>query len=138
MRRSLFIAGILAGVVLLFAAKGDGLIENTYPQLIGKYVFYKSVDNKKVTFAKSLEETCEAEINRKDQLITIRKSKRKEKVKYHFISMKYPFVEDERHVLYGRKNFYQAMFYRGDTIILENFPFEYCENYFLKVNAVDK
>lgn len=138
MRRSLFVSGLLAVVLILFAAKGDGLIENTYPQLIGKYIFYKSVDNKKVTLAKAVEGECKVEINRKDQLITIHKTKRTIKTKYHFISMKYPFLEDERHVLYGRKNFYQAMFYRGDTVILENFPFEYTENYFIKINEVDK
>lgn len=115
--------------------KKDGLIERVYPQLLGTYRFEKTVHDKKAQYPSDFPDTYSVEITRNDLLITSVNGKYFSKVKYHFIETKMPFLEDENHVLYGRKNHYQAMFYRGDTIVIENFPLEYQENFFVKVSG---
>jgi 5'(3')-deoxyribonucleotidase len=124
--------GLLASFLL--SAKNDGLIENAYPSLLGEYAFFKTVHDKKAQFPSDFQSVYTVTITRKDQLITEVDGKRKSRIKYQFIETKMPFLDDENHVLYGRKNHFQAMFYRGDTIIVENFPLEYQENYFVKIN----
>lgn len=138
MKQKLILVTLIACSIMGYAFRNDGLIETMYPQLIGQYAFFKSVDNKKVTFAKDIKQMCSVTINRKDQLITEQKGKKSTKEKYGFISTKMPILEDPNHIMYGRDNFYQAMFYRGDTIVIENFPFEYTENYFVKLIGGDK
>lgn len=110
--------------------KGDGLIENVYPGLLGDYEFYKSVADRSVSFAKDGTDQFTVTINRKDQILFYKNGKKEEKMR--FVETKMPFLDDENHVLFGKKNNYEPMFYRGDTIIIQSYPVAYQDNFFIK------
>lgn len=122
---------LLIGVVFLFCSfKSDGLIERVYPELLGDYEFYKSVADRSVSYAKDGKDVFQVTINKKDQILFY-KNKKKER-KLGFVETKMPFLDDENHVLFGTKNDYEPLFYRGDTIVIQSYPVEYQENYFIK------
>lgn len=122
---------LLIGVVLFLCSfKGDGLIENVYPQLLGDYKFYKSVADRSVSYAKDGKDEFSVTINKKDQILFFKNGKKE--LKMNFTEMKMPFLDDENHVLFGVKNNYEPLFYRGDTIVIQSYPIAYQENYFIK------
>ena len=122
---------LVIGIVFcLCSFKSDGLIENVYPGLIGDYEFYKSVADKSVSYAKDEKDFFRVTINKKDQILFY-KNKKKER-KLHFVETKMPFLDDENHVLFGTNNNYEPLFYRGDTIVIQSYPIEYQDNYFIK------
>lgn len=122
---------LFIGVALLVCSfKGDGLIERVYPELLGDYEYYKSVADRSVSFAKDGKEVFTVTINRKDQILFYKNGKKERKMS--FIETKMPFLDDENHVLFGAKNNYEPLFYRGDTIVIQSYPVEYEDNYFIK------
>lgn len=121
---------IIGAVFLLFSFKSDGLIERVYPELLGDYDFYKSVADRSTSYAKDGKDVFTVRITKKDQILFF-KNKKKER-KMHFVETKMPFLDDENHVLFGSKGNYEPMFYRGDTIVIQSYPIEYQDNYFIK------
>lgn len=121
---------ILGAAFLLCSFKSDGLIERVYPELLGDYDFYKSVADRSTSYAKDGKDNFTVRITRKDQILFF-KNKKKER-KMHFVEAKMPFLDDENHVLFGSKGNYEPMFYRGDTIVIQSYPIEYQDNYFVK------
>jgi hypothetical protein len=121
---------IIGAVFLLFSFKSDGLIERVYPELLGDYDFYKSVADRSTSYAKDGKDVFTVRITKKDQILFF-KNKKKER-KMHFVETKMPFLDDENHVLFGSKGNYEPMFYRGDTIVIQSYPIEYQDNYFIR------
>lgn len=122
---------LLAGVALfLVSFRGDGLIERVYPGLLGDYVFYKSVADRSVSYAKDGTDLFAVTINRKDQILFYKNGKKERKM--HFVETTMPFLDDQNHVLFGAKNQYEPLFYRGDTIVIQSYPMEYQDNYFIR------
>lgn len=121
---------IIGTVFLLCSFKSDGLIERVYPELLGDYDFYKSVADRSTSYAKDGKDIFTVKITRKDQILFY-KNKKKER-KLHFVETKMPFLDDENHVLFGDKSNYEPLFYRGDTIVIQSYPVEYQDNYFIK------
>lgn len=121
---------VIGLVVFLCSFKSDGLIERVYPQLLGDYKYYKSVADRSVSYAKDGKDAFSVTINRKDQILFFKNGKKERKMT--FTEMTMPFLEDENHVLFGTKNNYEPLFYRGDTIVIQSYPVEYQENYFVK------
>jgi len=122
---------LFIGVALLVCSfRGDGLIEHVYPELLGDYEYYKSVADRSVSFANDGKELFTVTINRKDQILFYKNWKKERKMS--FIETKMPFLDDENHVLFGAKNSYEPLFYRGDTIVIQSYPIEYQDNYFIK------
>ncbi|TSJ45069.1 hypothetical protein [Fluviicola chungangensis] len=128
MKQAFFI--IIGSAFLICSFKSDGLIERVYPELLGDYDFYKSVADRSVSYAKDTQGVFTVTINRKDQILFY-KNKKKER-KLSFVETKMPFLDDENHVLFGSKNNYEPLFYRGDTIVIQSYPIEYQDNYFIK------
>lgn len=122
-----FIIGI---AFLLCSFKSDGLIENVYPELLGDYDFYKSVADRSTSSAKDGKDVFAVKINKKDQILFYKNGKKERKMT--FVETKMPFLDDENHVLFGSKNNYEPLFYRGDTIVIQSYPVEYQDNYFIK------
>lgn len=122
---------LIIGIALLVCSfKGDGLIENVYPELLGDYEFYKSVADRSVSYAKDGKDVFTVTINKKDLILFYKNGKKERKMK--FSETKMPFLDDQNHVLFGAKNSYEPMFYRGDTIVIQSYPIEYQDNYFVK------
>jgi hypothetical protein len=121
---------ILGALFLLCSFRSDGLIERVYPELLGDYDFYKSVADRSTSYAKDGKDIFTVRITKKDQILFF-KNKKKER-KMHFVETKMPFLDDENHVLFGSKGNYEPMFYRGDTIVIQSYPIEYQDNYFVK------
>lgn len=128
MKKSFFL--IVGSVFLLCSFKSDGLIERVYPELLGDYEFYKSVADRSVSYAKEGKDVFEVTINKKDQIVFYKNKKKDHKLS--FTETKLPFLDDENHVLFGAKNTYEPLFYRGDTIVIQSYPIEYQDNYFIK------
>jgi len=128
MKQSIFL--IIGSIFLVCSFKSDGLIERVYPELLGDYEFYKSVADKSVSYAKDGKDVFRVTINKKDQILFY-KNKKKER-KFRFTETKLPFLDDENHVLFGADNSYEPLFYRGDTIVIQSYPSEYQDNYFIK------
>lgn len=122
---------LIIGLALLVCSfKSDGLIENVYPELLGDYEFYKSVADRSVSYAKDGKDVFTVTINKKDLILFCKNGKKERKMK--FSETKMPFLDDQNHVLFGAKNSYEPMFYRGDTIVIQSYPIEYQDNYFVK------
>lgn len=122
---------LIIGVALLVCSfKSDGLIENVYPELLGDYEFYKSVADRSVSYARDGKEVFTVTINKKDQILFYKNGKKERKMT--FVETKMPFLDDQNHVLFGAKNSYEPMFYRGDTIVIQSYPIEYQDNFFIK------
>lgn len=122
-----FIIGV---VFFLCSFKSDGLIERIYPELLGDYEFYQSVADRTVSFAKDGTDSFTVKITKKDHILFFKNKKKVRKL--GFVETKIPFLDDENHVLFGSKNNYEPLFYRGDTIVIQSYPFEYQDNYFIK------
>jgi hypothetical protein len=121
---------LMSFAFLICSFKGDGLIEKVYPELLGDFEFYKSVADRSVSFAKDGKDRFSITITRKDQIIFSKNGKKEQKMK--FSATKMPFLDDPNHILFGMDNSYEPLFYRGDTIIVQSYPIEYQENYFVK------
>lgn len=122
---------LIAGAVFLLCSfKSDGLIERVYPELLGDYDFYKSVADRSTSYAKDGKEVFTVKITRKDQILFYKNNKKERKM--HFVETRMPFLDDENHVLFGSKNNYEPLFYRGDTIVIQSYPVEFQDNYFIK------
>lgn len=122
---------LIIGIALLVCSfKSDGLIENVYPELLGDYEFYKSVADRSVSYARDGKDIFTVTINKKDLILFYKNGKKERKMK--FIETKMPFLDDQNHVLFGAKNSYEPMFYRGDTIVIQSYPIEYQDNFFIK------
>ncbi|MDF3026817.1 MAG: hypothetical protein K0S23_1124 [Fluviicola sp.] len=122
---------LIIGIALLLCSfKSDGLIENVYPELLGDYEFYKSVADRSVSYAKDGKDMFTVTINKKDQILFYKNGKKERKMT--FSETKMPFLDDQNHVLFGAKNSYEPMFYRGDTIVIQSYPIEYQDNFFIK------
>jgi hypothetical protein len=122
---------LIIGIALLVCSfKSDGLIENVYPELLGDYEFYKSVADRSVSYAKDGKDVFTVTINKKDQILFYKNGKKERKMT--FSETKMPFLDDQNHVLFGAKNSYEPMFYRGDTIVIQSYPIEYQDNFFIK------
>ncbi|AEA42697.1 hypothetical protein [Fluviicola taffensis] len=121
---------IISFVLLLCSFKGDGLIETVYPDLLGDYEFYKSVADRSVSFAKDDTNQFTIVINKKDQIIFSKNGKKERKMK--FSRTKMPFLDDPNHILFGINNSYEPLFYKADTIVVQSYPIEYQDNYFIK------
>lgn len=121
---------IIGVAFILCSFKSDGLIENVYPELLGDYEFYKSVADRSVSYAKDGAEKYTTIINKKDQIFFCKNGKKERKMK--FIETKMPFLDDQNHLLFGAKNSYEPLFYRGDTLVIQSYPIEYQDNYFIK------
>ena len=122
---------LISGIALLFCSfKTYGLIENVYPELLGDYEFYKSVADRSVSYARDGKDIFTVTINKKDLILFYKNGKKERKMK--FIETKMPFLDDQNHVLFGAKNSYEPMFYRGDTIVIQSYPIEYQDNFFIK------
>jgi hypothetical protein len=122
---------LIIGIALLVCSfKSDGLIENVYPELLGDYEFYKSVADRSVSYARDEKDVFTVAINKKDLILFYKNGKKERKMK--FSETKMPFLDDQNHVLFGAKNSYEPMFYRGDTIVIQSYPIEYQDNFFIK------
>ena len=128
---------LIIGVALLISSfKSDGLIENVYPELLGDYKFHKSVADRSISYATDEKDFYTVRINRKDQILFYKNGKKTEKME--FVETKMPFLDDENHVLFGKKNSYEPLFYRGDTIVIQSYPIEYQDNYFIKKKPMEQ
>ena len=128
---------LIIGVALLSCSfKSDGLIENVYPELLGDYKFHKSVADRSISYARDGKDLYTVKINRKDQILFYKNGKKENKME--FVETKMPFLDDENHVLFGKKNNYEPLFYRGDTIVIQSFPIAYQDNYFIKKKPMEK
>lgn len=121
---------IIGFALLVCSFKSDGLIENVYPELLGDYEFYKSVADRSVSYAREGKDVFSVTINKKDLILFYKNGKKERKMK--FSETKMPFLDDQNHLLFGAKNSYEPMFYRGDTIVIQSYPIEYQDNFFIK------
>lgn len=109
----------------------DSLIKNMYPFLIGEYKLVKIVDGKKVKTLKEVGESYSLEVKKNDRLVVFKNGKKAGK--FNFVETTMPFLQDENHVVIAVNGEYQPVFYRTDTIILNNFPEEFSDNFFVKI-----
>ncbi len=114
-----------------FTLSSDGVIQNLYPFLIGEYKLLKIVDGKKVQFPSELKKSYGVKISKNDKLHLFTNGKRT--AKHTFVNTTMPFLQDQNHLVISVSNEFQPIFYRTDTLILNNFPEEFQDNYFVKI-----
>lgn len=111
--------------------QSDSLIKNMYPFLIGEYELVQIVDGKKVKTAKELNAVYSLKVQKNDRLVVFKDGKKTGKFK--FVETTLPFLQDENHIVITVNDEFQPVFYRTDTVILNNYPEEFLDNYFVKI-----
>jgi hypothetical protein len=114
-----------------FTMKSDSLIKNMYPFLIGEYQLVQVVDGKKVKLAKEMNAIYSLKVQKNDRLVVFKDGKKTGK--YKFVETSMSFLQDQNHIVIAVKDEFQPVFYRTDTVILNNFPEEFLDNYFVKI-----
>jgi hypothetical protein len=114
-----------------FTMKSDSLIKNMYPFLIGEYQLVQVVDGKKVKLAKEMNAIYSLKVQKNDRLVVFKDGKKTGK--YKFVETSMSFLQDQNHIVIAVKDEFQPVFYRTDTVILNNYPEEFLDNYFVKV-----
>jgi hypothetical protein len=114
-----------------FTMQSDSLIKNMYPFLIGEYELVQIVDGKKVKTAKELNVVYSLKVQKNDRLVVFKDGKKTGKFK--FVETTLPFLQDENHIVIAVNDEFQPVFYRKDTLILNNYPEEFLDNYFVKI-----
>lgn len=114
-----------------FTMHSDSLMKNMYPFLIGEYQLVQIVDGKKIKTAKEIGDSFTLEVKKNDRLIVYKNGKKMGK--FNFVETTMPFLQDENHVVIAVNGEYQPVFYRTDTLILNNYPGEFLDNYFVKI-----
>ena len=114
-----------------FTMKSDSLIKNMYPFLIGEYQLVQVVDGKKVKSAKEMNAIYSLKVQKNDRLVVFKDGKKMGK--YKFVETSMSFLQDQNHIVIAVKDEFQPVFYRTDTVILNNYPEEFLDNYFVKI-----
>ncbi|MFN5982224.1 MAG: hypothetical protein ACK46Y_17525 [Fluviicola sp.] len=114
-----------------FTMKSDSLIKNMYPFLIGEYQLVQVVDGKKVKLAKEMNAIYSLKVQKNDRLVVFKDGKKTGK--YKFVETSMSFLQDQNHIVIAVKDEFQPVFYRTDTVILNNYPEEFLDNYFVKI-----
>ncbi|MFN6086336.1 MAG: hypothetical protein ACK476_15585, partial [Fluviicola sp.] len=103
-----------------FTMKSDSLIKNMYPFLIGEYQLVQVVDGKKVKLAKEMNAIYSLKVQKNDRLVVFKDGKKTGK--YKFVETSMSFLQDQNHIVIAVKDEFQPVFYRTDTVILNNYP----------------
>lgn len=105
-------------------------MERVYPQLIGTYHYVKSISDKG-EFRKATSDTLfVVEINKKDFMVFTKNKKKIEKLKIQETTL--PFLDDQNHLVVGKNNEFEPVFFHGDTLLIQSFPSPFSENCFVK------
>ncbi len=117
-------------LIFLFSFRGGGFVERVYPFLIGEYIYIKSVSDDGV-FKEAVKDTLyTVKITKKDRIIFYRDGKVTQKSEIEETTL--PFLDDQNHLVIGNNNEFEPVFFRGDTLVIQSYPCQYTENYFVK------
>ncbi len=115
---------------LSFGISGDGLIEKAFPQYLGTFRFVKTVNDTETKLAHQIMQKFSLQITKKDVIFGFQDGKKK--VKLRVTDQLIPFLDEQNHLVVERNGEFEPVIYIGDTLIVQSFPFEYQENYFVK------
>lgn len=119
-----------SGLLFSFLISGDGFLERVYPQLIGRYVYLKSITDKETLQKGGCDTVYSIAITKKDKFMTFVNGKLK--AKYNIEEDNLPFLDDQNHIVIGVNNEFEPVFFRKDTLVVQSFPLPYSDNYFVK------
>lgn len=120
------------GLLLMSMVRSQqAFIKKEHPTLIGTYKWALTMRDGRKVEASSLEDEFTVKINGRDQLLFFKNGKRM--LKYIFTPGEAPMLEEGNYVLFrdGAEHF--PLFYRNDTIVAFVYPYEFDDNYFVKV-----
>ncbi|MFY7989146.1 MAG: hypothetical protein ACOVO3_00340 [Fluviicola sp.] len=124
--------GLMCALVLVsMTASSKGFMKKEHPDLIGEYRWVLTMrDGRKVDHT-TIEDEFTIRINARDQLLFFRNGKRM--LKYIFTPGEAPLLEGNNYVLFrdGAEHF--PLFFRNDTVAVFVYPYEFDDNYFVKI-----
>jgi len=131
--RTSFLRLSLLGTLFILATSfhGDEVISGDLAFLIGDYEFICSFDNGVKTESTAVPDKYTLRITRKSDMLVYKNGKKLEK--YEFSSVTLPVLDEHDYVMFHKKEQYYPLFYKGDTVVMHITPFEYNDNYFVKV-----
>ncbi len=123
---------LLLLVLMSVSASSKGFMKKEHPGLIGEYRWAltmrdgRKVDNSTITDEFTLK------ITGRDQLLFFRNGKRM--LKYIFTPGEAPLLEAGNYVLFRDGDEHFPLFFRNDTVAVFVYPYEFDDNYFVKIN----
>jgi hypothetical protein len=125
---------LLIGLVFLLMSLTTSqlsFMKKEHPELIGTYTWALTMRDGRKVEASSIDETFTVKITGRDQLLFFRNGKRM--LKYILTEGEAPLIEEGNYVLFrdGAEHF--PLFFRNDTIVAFVYPYEFEDNYFVKV-----
>lgn len=117
---------------ILFSFQGDErVISGKLDFLIGNYQFICSFENDKKTDSSQVTENYTLRISKKDELLVYKNGKKQSK--YTFSKVEVPLLDEFEYVMFNKKNQFYPLFYKGDSVIINIFPFNFQDNYYRKI-----
>lgn len=121
---------IVSGGLFCSSFQEEEVISGDRAKLIGDYTFICSFDQETKSDSSAFTEKYTLRITDKSELFVYRNGKKQSK--YEFSNVRVPVDYPNDYVMFRRKNQYYPMFYRGDTVVIHVYPFEFQDNYFRK------
>lgn len=116
---------------ILFSFRGDEpIIAGKLDFLIGNYQFICSFEGDTKKDSSQVTEKYTLRITKKDELFVYKNGKKQSK--YTFSTVEVPLLDEFEYVMFNKKNQFYPLFYKGDSVIINIFPFNYQDNYYRK------
>lgn len=128
MGRLALVAGFL--VLLSSAMKSDNVISGDLAFLIGDYDLICVFDQGKKTEASAVPDKYSLRITKKDEMTVFKNGKKLDKFRFSDVTL--PVLDEHEYVMFYKKDQYYPLFYKGDTVVMHIYPYEFNDNYFLK------
>lgn len=131
MWKKISLIGCISLLMMSLTSSQNAFMKKEHPGLIGTYKWALTMRDGRKVEASSLEDEFTVKINGRDQLLFFKNGKRV--LKYIFTPGEAPLLEEGNYVLFrdGAEHF--PLFYRNDTIVGFVYPYEFDDNYFVKV-----
>lgn len=118
--------------LIVSSFRGEDVISGDKEHLIGKYEFICTYKDNVKTDASASVDSYSLKISKKSELVVYKNGKKQNK--FEFSSVEIPVEYDYDYVMFHKKDQFYPMFYKGDTVVIHIYPFEFQDNYFRKVN----
>jgi hypothetical protein len=116
--------------VILSSFRSDEVISGDLAFLIGDYDLICVFDNGKKTEAAEVPDKYSVRITKKSEMLVYKNGKKLDKFRFSDVTL--PVLDEHDYVMFYKKDQFYPLFYKGDTVVMHIYPYEFNDNYFVK------
>jgi hypothetical protein len=116
--------------VVLSAFRSDEVISGDLAFLIGDYDLICVFDNGKKTEASDVPDKYSLRITKKSEMLVYKNGKKLDKFRFSDVTL--PVLDEHDYVMFYKKDQFYPLFYKGDTVVMHIYPYEFNDNYYVK------